>query len=59
MHIITETLKKINVDLRGSVFLSIFISILILNIFLSFKIIEADNFNKSLKIDYFNTKNVK
>ena len=35
---ITETLKKINIELSGGVFYSIFLSLIILDIFIGFKI---------------------
>jgi hypothetical protein len=52
LNSITETLKKINIDLKGSSFISIISLLLILNAFLGFKIIEADNFNKNTEIKY-------
>lgn len=38
MKSITETLKKINIELSGGVFYSIFISLVVLDLFICFKI---------------------
>ena len=49
---ITETLKKINIDLKGSPIYSIFATFLIIYIFLGYKMIDSPFYNTAKAIDY-------
>ncbi len=49
---ITETLKKINIELKGSAFLSIIITFIILNIYILYKIINNDFLAKEYDFKY-------
>ena len=54
---ITETLKKINIELKGPSFLSIILSLLIINIFVGYKVYSSQfSFeNESLIYGFSNT----
>lgn len=49
---ITETLKKINIELSGSTFLSLFLSLICLNLFLGYKIVSSQYFVSNGNFQY-------
>lgn len=49
---ITETLKKINIELSGSSFLSLFLSLICLNLFLGYKIVSSQYFISNNNFQY-------
>jgi len=52
LYSLTETLKKINQEISKTALVSISFSLLILITFLGFKIMQAENLNQNLKINY-------
>ena len=49
---ITETLKKINTDLKGGSFLSIILTLILLSLFVGYKILAAGYIDKSSNMIY-------
>lgn len=53
---ITETLKKINIEIKGSSFLSILLTLLIMNSFMAYKVYSSDYFSNEEEVKYIESK---
>ncbi len=49
---ITETLRKINMELRGANFLSIFLSLILLSAFIAYKIFTSSYITEAKEMNY-------